>query len=71
MMLNRIILYIVFPCTKKRSGHARLYFIVVLVRCKLNICLMIYTGIATWSTQVSEDNYHEEYMAFIKFKLHL
>ena len=44
--------------------------LIVLVRCKL-ICLMLYTGIATWSTQVSEDNYHEEYMAFIKFKLRL
>ena len=44
--------------------------LVVLVKCKL-ICLMIYTGIATWSIQVSEDNYHEEYMVFIKFKLHL
>ena len=44
--------------------------LVVLVRCKL-ICLMLYTGITTCSTQVSEDNCHEEYMAFIKFKLHL
>ena len=45
--------------------------LVAFMRYKLiSLRLYIYQ-LATWSRKVSEDHYHEEYMAFIKFKLHL
>ena len=59
-----------YLCVTTRDAQQNYISSFNLVRCKL-ICLMLYTGIATSSTQVSEDNYHEEYMAFIRFKLHL